>query len=45
MCALPGASTEHLPELCFVGIATEITDASNAIIIAVMTDFLRPNLR
>jgi hypothetical protein len=36
---------KHLPELLFVGIATEMTDAKNAIIIAIMTDFLRPNLR
>ena len=36
---------EHLPELWFVGMAAAITDATKAIIIAVMTDFLRPNLR
>jgi hypothetical protein len=34
-----------LPKLLFVGIATETEDATNAISIGIMTDFLRPNLK
>ena len=34
-----------LPELSLVGIDTEIADAMNAIIIGMITHFLRPNLK
>ena len=35
----------QIPELLLIGIATEIADAINAIIIETVMDFLRPNLK